>query len=126
MDRLKLVPRNPEMPAKNLSGGNQQKVVIGKWLLRQPEVILFDEATQGIDVGAKREVYAIARELAQNAGVIFSSSDVDEVLGLADRVLVMRDGQIVAEFKAAEVDRQQVMELATGASEITTQAALQE
>lgn len=126
MDRLKLVPRNPEMLAKNLSGGNQQKVVIGKWLLRQPEVILFDEATQGIDVGAKREVYAIARELAQNAGVIFSSSDVDEVLGLSDRVLVMRDGQIVAEFKTAEVDRQQVMELATGANKISAQVALQE
>lgn len=126
MDRLRLVPRNPEMPAKNLSGGNQQKVVIGKWLLRQPAVILFDEATQGIDVGAKREVYAIARELAQNAGVIFSSSDVDEVLGLADRVLVMRDGRIVGEFDAERVDRQQVMELATGATRKMSQMAAQE
>ncbi len=126
MDRLRLVPRNPEMPAKNLSGGNQQKVVIGKWLLRQPAVILFDEATQGIDVGAKREVYAIARELAQNAGVIFSSSDVDEVLGLADRVLVMRDGRIVGEFDAERVDRQQVMELATGATRQMAQMAAQE
>ncbi len=126
IERLKLVPPNPEMPAKNLSGGNQQKVVIGKWLLRQPEVILFDEATQGIDVGAKREVYAIARELAQNAGVIFSSSDVDEVLGLADRVLVMRDGQIVGEFAADQIDRQQVMQLATGANKKLAQVAAQE
>lgn len=127
MDRLKLVPRNPEMPAKNLSGGNQQKVVIGKWLLNECKVILFDEATQGIDVGAKREVYAIARQLSQTSGVIFSSSDVDEVLGLADRVLVLRDGQIVGEFDAQQVDRQRVMELATGANlEQKTQNALQE
>lgn len=116
MDRLRLVPRNPEMLAKNLSGGNQQKVVIGKWLLKESKIILFDEATQGIDVGAKREVYAIARELSKSSAVIFSSSDIDEVLGLADRVLVLRDGQIVGEFDARQVDRQQVMELATGAS----------
>lgn len=126
MDRLRLVPRNPEMPTKNLSGGNQQKVVIGKWLLDTCKVILFDEATQGIDVGAKREVYAIARQLSKTSAVIFSSSDVDEVLGLADRVLVLRDGHIVGEFDAQHVDRQRVMELATGANlEQKTQNTLQ-
>lgn len=114
LDRLRIKPRDPEMPARNLSGGNQQKVVIGKWLIRQPTIILFDEATQGIDVGTKREVYAIARELAQHAGVIFASSDVDEVLGLADHVLVMREGEIVGAFDAKQADRQAVIALATG------------
>ncbi len=108
------------MTVKNLSGGNQQKVVIGKWLLQKGRVVLFDEATQGIDIGAKQEVYVLARELAHTSAVIFSSSDVDEVLGLADHVLVMRDGQIVGEFDTQSIDRQQVMELATGAVRTTT------
>ncbi len=120
INRLKLVPPNPEMTVKNLSGGNQQKVVIGKWLLQKGRVVLFDEATQGIDIGAKQEVYVLARELAHTSAVIFSSSDVDEVLGLADHVLVMRDGQIVGEFDTQSIDRQQVMELATGAVRTTT------
>jgi len=120
INRLKLVPPNPEMTVKNLSGGNQQKVVIGKWLLQKGRVVLFDEATQGIDIGAKQEVYVLARELAHTSAVIFSSSDVDEVLGLADHVLVMRDGQIVGEFDTQPIDRQQVMELATGAVRTTT------
>lgn len=115
IDLLRLVPPHPEMVVKHLSGGNQQKVVIGKWLLKQCRVMLFDEATQGIDIGAKQEVYALIRKLSLSSAVIFASSDVDEVLGLADRVLVMRDGQIVGEFNAQHVDRQQVMELATGA-----------
>jgi simple sugar transport system ATP-binding protein len=110
-----LVPSEPEMQVKNLSGGNQQKVVIGRWMGREPRVMIFDEATQGIDVGAKQEVYNQARRLAEKAGVIFASSEIDEVLGLADRVLVMRDGCVVAEFAAAEADRQVVLEYATGA-----------
>ena len=102
------------MLVKNLSGGNQQKVVIGKWFGREPQVMIFDEATQGIDVRAKRDVYALARDVSRRAGVIYVSSEIDEVLGLADRVLVMRDGRIVAEFSAAEADRQRVLEYATG------------
>ncbi len=120
IDRLKLVPPEPEMIVKNLSGGNQQKVVIGKWLAQQGRVILFDEATQGIDIGAKQEVYALARELSRTSAVIFASSDVDEVLSLADRVLVMRDGHIVGEFDTRLVDRQQVMAIATGAVHMPT------
>ncbi|RCK75085.1 MAG: Ribose ABC transport system, ATP-binding protein RbsA [Anaerolineae bacterium] len=116
IDKVNLVPRKPNMPVRNLSGGNQQKVVVGKWLGKQPKVIIFDEATQGIDIGAKRDIYAMARNLSQTAGVIFASSDVDEVLGLADRVLVMRDGYIVAEFNADQVNRQTVMEITTGAA----------
>jgi len=115
IQRVGLVPPRPEMPVKNLSGGNQQKVVIGKWLGREPRVMLFDEATQGIDVGAKREVYNLVQHLAQRSGILFASSEIDEVLSLADRVLVMRDGRIVAEFPAAEASRQAVLEYATGA-----------
>ena len=113
--QVELVPSEPEMQVKNLSGGNQQKVVIGRWMGREPRVMIFDEATQGIDVGAKQEVYNQARRLTEKAGVIFASSEIDEVLGLADRVLVMRDGRVVAEFAAAEADRQVVLEYATGA-----------
>lgn len=115
IEKVGLTPPKPEMKVKNLSGGNQQKVVIGKWLGREPRVMLFDEATQGVDVGAKREIYQLARRLTEQAGVIFASSEIDEVLGVADRILVMRDGRIVAEFSAAEADRQVVLEYATGA-----------
>jgi len=114
MEQVGITPPRPEMPVKNLSGGNQQKVVIGKWFGREPQVMIFDEATQGIDVRAKRDVYALARDVSRRAGVIYVSSEIDEVLGLADRVLVMRDGRIVAEFSAAEADRQRVLEYATG------------
>jgi simple sugar transport system ATP-binding protein len=109
-----LTPPDPEMPVMNLSGGNQQKVVIGKWFGRKPKVILFDEATQGIDVKAKRDVYELARQLSKEAGVIYASSEIDEVLGLADRVLVMRNGRVVAELQAETASRQEVLEYATG------------
>ncbi|MCX8062564.1 MAG: sugar ABC transporter ATP-binding protein [Anaerolineales bacterium] len=115
--KVRLVPPNPDMIVKNLSGGNQQKVVVGKWLGKQPKLIIFDEATQGIDIGAKRDIYNLVRNLAQDAAVIFSSSDIDEVLGISDRVIVLRDGRIVAEFKPEMIDRQTVMEITTGARE---------
>ncbi|MCL0058650.1 sugar ABC transporter ATP-binding protein [Dehalococcoidia bacterium] len=112
--QVKLVPPDPQKKSKYLSGGNQQKVVVGKWLGRKARVIMFDEATQGIDVGSKREIYRLIHSLARDAGVIFASSDIDEVLGLADRVLVLKNGQIRAEFPADEADRQVVLEYATG------------
>ncbi len=112
--RLGIVPANPDAEVQSLSGGNQQKVVIGKWLTGQPRVVMFDEATQGIDVKAKQDVYRIARELARSAAVIYASSDIDEVIGIADRMIVMHAGQIVAEFTAAEFDRARILEYATG------------
>jgi simple sugar transport system ATP-binding protein len=114
IQQVGLVPPRPEMLVMNLSGGNQQKVVIGKWFGRKPRCMLFDEATQGIDIKAKRDVYDLARQVSKEAGVIYASSEIDEVLGLADRVLVMRGGQVVAELTAQEASRQDVLEYATG------------
>jgi simple sugar transport system ATP-binding protein len=115
IERLGISPPNPEIEVQNLSGGNQQKVVIGKWLTGKPRVVLFDEATQGIDVKAKQDVYRIARELTLSAAVIYASSDIDEVIGIADRIIVMHDGQVVAELSAADFDRNLILEFATGA-----------
>jgi ribose transport system ATP-binding protein len=99
--------------AKSLSGGNQQKVVIAKWLLARPQVLLVDEPTRGIDVGAKYEVYAILGELArQGSGVLFISSEVDELLGVADRVVVMNRGEIVGTFERDGASQEQVMRAA--------------
>ncbi len=116
-EQVGLAPALPEMLVKNLSGGNQQKVVIGKWLGRTPRVMMFDEATQGIDVKTKRDVYDLALALSQTSGVIYASSDIDEVVALADRVLVMRDGRVVADLPAVLATRQLVLEYATGAKE---------
>jgi ABC-type sugar transport system ATPase subunit len=114
IERLGISPSNPEAEVNNLSGGNQQKVVIGKWLTGKPRVVMFDEATQGIDVKAKQDVYAIARELAQSAAVIYASSDIDEVIGIADRLIVMHGGQVVAGFTSNAFDRTLILEYATG------------
>ncbi|NJL92956.1 MAG: sugar ABC transporter ATP-binding protein [Anaerolineae bacterium] len=110
-----LTPPNPHMLVQNLSGGNQQKVAIGKWFTRPPRVMIFDEATQGIDVRAKQDVYRLAQRVCDHAAVIFSSSDIDEVIGVANRVIVMKDGRIVAELAAHELDRNLILEYATGA-----------
>ena len=115
IDKIGLTPPKPEMLVKNLSGGNQQKVVIGKWFGREPLVMIFDEATIGIDVRAKQDVYQLSHDLGQNAGVIYASSDIDEILGVSDRVLVMRDGEIVAEMSGENATRHEVLEYATGA-----------
>ncbi|MCL6596891.1 MAG: sugar ABC transporter ATP-binding protein [Firmicutes bacterium] len=101
-----------EGPVAHLSGGNQQKVVLGKWLFGDPQVLLLDEVTQGVDVGTRQEIYRLVREMSQRAAVLFASSDIDEVLSLADRLLVMRDGRVVGSFARGEVDRQTILELA--------------
>jgi ribose transport system ATP-binding protein len=83
--------------AKNLSGGNQQKVVIGKWLMSRPAIFIMDEPTRGIDVGAKYEVYGIINHLAaQGAGILLISSELEELMGLCDRIIVMSKGEITA------------------------------
>ncbi len=100
---------------KALSGGNQQKVVLAKWLITNPTVLILDEPTRGIDVGSKAEVHRIISELAgKGLAIILISSDLPEVLAMADRVLVMHEGRIAAEFTHAEVDQEKVMFAATG------------
>jgi ribose transport system ATP-binding protein len=98
---------------RTLSGGNQQKVVIGKWLLANTRVLILDEPTRGIDVGAKVEIYQLINELtAAGAAVLMISSDLPEVLGMSDRVLVMAQGRIAGELTAAEATQDSVMALA--------------
>ncbi len=98
-----------------LSGGNQQKVVLGKWLAMKPRILLLDEPTRGIDVGAKREIYGLMEELAQSGvAILFVSSEMEEVLGMADRALVMHEGRITGELSREELTEEAVMQLATG------------
>ena len=97
-----------------LSGGNQQKVVIAKWLVRDCEVLFFDEPTRGIDVGAKSEIYKLLNTLAaQGRAIVMISSELPEVLRLSHRILVMCEGRITGELSAAEATQQKVMQLAT-------------
>ncbi|MDF1480176.1 sugar ABC transporter ATP-binding protein [Leifsonia sp. H3M29-4] len=96
----------------NLSGGNQQKVVIAKWLELLPEVIIFDEPTRGIDVGAKHQIYQVLRDLADSGkAVLLISSELIEVLGLSDRILVLADGEVIAELPAPDATEEQIMRL---------------
>jgi ribose transport system ATP-binding protein len=100
-----------------LSGGNQQKVVLGKWLARQPKVLILDEPTRGVDVGAKSEIYALMDELAgAGIAIVMISSDLEEVLGMSDRVLVLHEGRLAGELPRAALSEQAVMRLATGGS----------
>lgn len=108
-----------EALVNQLSGGNQQKVVLSKWLLTNPKVLILDEPTRGIDVGAKFEIYKIIIELAkQGVGIILISSELPEVLGMSDRVIVMSDGRITGELTRADATQEEVMKLATMRSEI--------
>ncbi|MFG6432932.1 sugar ABC transporter ATP-binding protein [Roseateles sp. LYH14W] len=110
IDQLGIRTPSPEQVARLLSGGNQQKVVIAKWLFRQARVILFDEPTRGIDVGAKYAIYALMDQLAaQGIGVVLISSDLPEVLGMSDRVAVFRQGQLATVLDARHCTQQQVM-----------------
>jgi ABC-type sugar transport system ATPase subunit len=102
-----------------LSGGNQQKVVIGKWLATKPKVLILDEPTRGVDVGAKLEIYNIMKELASNGvGIIMISSDLPEVLGMSDRVYVMHQGEITGELQKSEATEEKIMMYATGTDSI--------
>ncbi len=107
--KLKSGPVEKSVP-KSLSGGNQQKVVIGKWLLSNPGVLMVDEPTRGIDVGAKYEVYSIINNLASNGtGVLIISSELEELIGTCDRIIVMNKGDIVGQFNSNDFDRQKVL-----------------
>ncbi|WP_374401428.1 sugar ABC transporter ATP-binding protein [Streptomyces sp. 35G-GA-8] len=109
---LSLRPDNPDARIRTLSGGNQQKAVLARWLLRGCRVLLLDEPTRGVDVGARAELYAVIRRLAdEGLAVLLVSSEVPEVLGLADRVLVLREGRVVHRAPAQELDEHRVLDL---------------
>ena len=114
-DDLKLKTAGYEQPVKTLSGGNQQKVVLGKWLGAKPRVFIIDEPTRGVDVGAKYEVYTLVHALARDgAGILFISSELEELLGVCDRLLVMRNGELVAAFGREDFDQERVLAAAFG------------
>ncbi|MEW1925328.1 sugar ABC transporter ATP-binding protein [Streptomyces sp. NPDC088360] len=109
---LSLRPDNPTAPVRTLSGGNQQKAVLARWLLRGCRVLLLDEPTRGVDVGARAELYAVIRRLADDGlAVLLVSSEVPEVLGLADRVLVLREGRVIHTAPARDLDEHRVLDL---------------
>jgi ABC-type sugar transport system ATPase subunit len=114
VDRLRIKVPDQEQRARNLSGGNQQKVVLAKWLERDCEVLFFDEPTRGIDVGARHEIYLLMNDLAaRGKSIVMVSSELPEVLGMADRILVMHDGRITGEIdNGPHVTQEQVMRLA--------------
>lgn len=107
---LNVKPPYPDMTVQKLSGGNQQRIVIAKWLATDPKVLIIDEPTNGIDVGAKREIHQLIRELASKGmGIIMISSELPEVLAISDRVLVMRRGRITASFDGNNVTQEEIM-----------------
>lgn len=111
---LKIKTAGVEVNAANLSGGNQQKVVVGKWLARNSKVVIFDEPTRGIDVAAKVEIYNLMNELKkQGIAVMFVSSEMPEVMGIADRIIVMCDGRITGEVMADDTTQNEILSLAT-------------
>jgi ribose transport system ATP-binding protein len=111
-ESLDVRPADPRRVVRTLSGGNQQKVVLGRWLLKGCDVLLLDEPTRGVDVGARAEIYALIRKLADDgAAILLVSSEVPEVLGLADRVLVVREGLVVHEGPAQDIDEHRVLDL---------------
>ena len=102
IEKFGIRARGPEQIVRQLSGGNQQKVVLGKWLATNPRILIMDEPTRGIDVGAKAEIHLLMRKLAgEGMAILMISSELPEVLGMSDRVLVMNSGRIVAEFDKA-------------------------
>jgi len=113
-DRLKIACRGIDQPVVQLSGGNQQKCLFARWLLVNPRILIVDEPTRGVDVGAKSEVHALLRELSQQgAAVLMISSDLPEILAVSDRILVMRGGRIAGELDGATASEMSVMRLAS-------------
>jgi D-xylose transport system ATP-binding protein len=116
VDSLQIKTTSLDVPVNNLSGGNQQKVVLGKWLMTHPRVLFLDEPTRGIDVGAKAEIHALMAELAQEGvAIVFVSSELPEILGMSDRVLVLHEGKITGEFTNNNLTQEEILRCAAGA-----------
>jgi ribose transport system ATP-binding protein len=115
VERLRVRTPSLHQQVRNLSGGNQQKVIIARWLALNPKVLILDEPTRGVDVGAKAEIHALMNELAaQGMAILMISSELPEVLGVSDRILVMREGRLVAEMSREEATQDKIMQAATG------------
>ena len=121
IDKMRIRTPHDRQIVQFLSGGNQQKVVIGKWMSMKPSLLLLDEPTRGIDVGAKEEIYHLMESLAADGmGVLFVSSEMEEILGMSDRVLVMHEGRITGELSREEMSEESVMQLATGGQSVVS------
>ncbi|MCB1222554.1 MAG: sugar ABC transporter ATP-binding protein, partial [Mesotoga sp.] len=108
-------PLDIKMAVQNLSGGNQQKVVIGKWLCGEPDILILDEPTRGIDIGAKTEIYSLINYLADSGtGILILSSEFREMSAICDRILVIRKGTVVAELEGKDSSTEQLLTLALG------------
>jgi ABC-type sugar transport system ATPase subunit len=117
VERLSIRTPHLRQKAMFLSGGNQQKIVLAKWLAAHPRVLILDEPTRGIDVGAKAEVHALMTQLAQSGiGLIMISSELPEILGMSDRILVMHEGRVAGILDRAEATQERIMALASGES----------
>ncbi|MCY8913712.1 sugar ABC transporter ATP-binding protein [Bacillus atrophaeus] len=115
INRLTIKTASPETHARNLSGGNQQKVVIAKWIGIGPKVLILDEPTRGVDVGAKREIYTLMNELTdRGVAIIMVSSELPEIIGMSDRIIVVHEGKISGEVASQEATQERIMTLATG------------
>ncbi|MDT8296878.1 MAG: ATP-binding cassette domain-containing protein, partial [Spirochaetaceae bacterium] len=114
VEKLSIKTPSIDQLLKNLSGGNQQKVVIAKWLINDAEILIFDEPTRGIDVGAKSEIYTLMNELtAQGKSIIMISSELPEVLRMSDRIVVMCEGRVTGELSIEGATQEKIMEFAT-------------
>lgn len=112
LEALELRPADPDRPARTLSGGNQQKILLARWLVHGTRILLLDEPTRGVDVGARAEIYSLVRELAaRGTAIVVISSEIEEVLGLSDRVLVVAEGRIIHESAAGDIDEHGVLDL---------------
>jgi ribose transport system ATP-binding protein len=119
ISRLSVQAPNRDTPVRCLSGGNQQKVSLGKWLSRRASLYILDEPTVGVDIGAKVEIYRLIEELTeQGAGILILSTDLLELLGISDRILVMFRGRVVREFSPATTNSDELLGWATGAAGI--------
>jgi rhamnose transport system ATP-binding protein len=126
-EQLQVKASGLQAPATSLSGGNQQKVVLGKWLATEPKVLILDEPTRGIDIGTKAEVHRIISHLAtRGMAIILISSELPEVLAMSDRVLVMHEGRMTGEFSREEANQEDVMFAATGQTRTPPTAVAQE
>jgi ribose transport system ATP-binding protein len=119
VDALRIKTPSLRQVATYLSGGNQQKIVFGKWIITEPKVLLLDEPTRGVDIGAKQEIYGLMEHLAeQGVAILFVSSEMEEILGMSDRAYVMHEGMICGELARSQMSEQSIMELALGRSTV--------
>jgi ABC-type sugar transport system ATPase subunit len=118
IEKMQIKTPDEKQIVELLSGGNQQKVVLAKWLASEPEILILEEPTRGVDVGAKSEIYQLITELAERGlSIILISSEMPEVIGMSDRILVMYRGEIVGEYERGSVDQQMLLRSASNAGD---------